>query len=386
MQFLQRALQSKYSALILSLLTFSYFLGIELIYGAVAQSQDQLRIELKEGTASYMKDEEDETKKCSHPISSSVSFNPGDEPIAICLDPGATINIYCPPKNGQRYAPIPLSESSSSPSASPSRPMPNCASARPLGPNDTLPGGSRRDIPYIISPRFTRLNTQKPVFRWNSTGDLNASYTVQLYRIVGNNRDKKPIWEVKEVLASQVLYPDKAPLLSSEYDYQLVVIAKSGTSSEDELNQSELKEYQSSNRGNVRGIRFRPFSSGETSTVNSEVRIIVGKDTFPYPGYIKDLSSDKAIDVALFYAQRNNLYAEAIEVLTNFIQQQQSSRNPVEDKIYLVLGDLYKDVGLNCLAIQSYDYIQDTQSKEFERSRKSSEAISVKLKNRLNCK
>jgi hypothetical protein len=361
-KFTQNLLVIKCSASIL-LLVVGWFMTIQGEEVALAQGSDKLTIRITKGNVSYRKKGEKDKEECRHKANLSESFSPENEPISLCIYKNSKVDVICPTAaNGDPGA----ERSFTGPRDNKpykNQLIPNCVRGRVNGPGDILPGGSRPDIPYIISPRYTRLQTLRPTFRWNTL--QNERYTVQLYQIIGGRRDSSPIWEKKNVTTSHIAYPNDQLPLSSDYAYEFTVTVEGGgKSSEGELSKTKLDDYRSSNRGGVSGLRFRPLSSEENSIVNENIEGITGKNSLPSPEEIKELPSEQVLKLKVLYADQNNLYAEAIELLEIYVGDV-AVKTSIAPDVYLTLGNLYKDVGLNCLAIKYYDYIpKDSRSKE----------------------
>ncbi len=114
-----------------------------------------------------------------------------------------------------------------------------CPRAEPvLTRGESLVVGPRRDtqlapsIPYILSPRRTFILTPHPVLQWQPSSSGIITYTVE---VRGGSLD----WKV-ETTATELVYPDNAPLLEPGMPYHLVVVDERGRSSEEEKTSLDL--------------------------------------------------------------------------------------------------------------------------------------------------
>jgi hypothetical protein len=173
-------------------------------------------------------------------------------------------------------------------------------------------GGTDLSIPYIISPRATKLLSPNPIFRWNEVDN------VQTYRLSLSGTD----WQA-ETNDTQFMYPGNPPLQVGT-DYLLIVEVDNGKSSRDE---------------GLPGLGFSLLSDGEISRVHEETRVIEALN----------LTDDaKAFVLAQLYSG-HHLYAEAIELL-----ERSAEINPQVANIYRTLGNLYQQIGLLRLAELRY--------------------------------
>jgi hypothetical protein len=173
-------------------------------------------------------------------------------------------------------------------------------------------GSSDPLIPYIISPRATKLLTAKPRLSWNPVPGAN-SYTVH---ISGTD------WQ-ETVDTPELTYPG-TPALQPGTDYLLVVESSNGKSSKDE---------------GLPGLGFTLLPTEVAQKIRSqEARL----DALKLP------SGANTFARAQLYAGQG-LYAEAIELLEKAAQQEKQPAN-----IYLALGGLYQQTGLFSLAEARY--------------------------------
>jgi len=175
-------------------------------------------------------------------------------------------------------------------------------------------GGDNPLIPYIISPRQTKILAAQPVISWNQVAGA-SSYTVQL---VG----EKVIWEENGITATQLIYD--GPALQEKKTYRVVVTSDTGESSEDE---------------NAGGLGFSLLE-------NKDVKAVLAAET-----RIKGLALSeeaRALALAQLY-QGYGLLSEASLALELLAVKE--SQTPA---IYRLLGDFYMQSGLNLLAVDRY--------------------------------
>lgn len=159
-------------------------------------------------------------------------------------------------------------------------------------------------IPYIISPRRTKLLNNKPILRWNPVAGA-TSYKLSL------RENGAPLnWEMT-VSNTEFVYPGE-PALKPGASYKLVVVANTGASSENAVGE--------------RAIEFSLLEEKQVEGVKDAVGAID-----------KQVSNESAKKLAVANLYLNtNLIAEAIEILETFpktgLETPPISRN---------LGDLY---------------------------------------------
>ncbi|HAG83211.1 MAG TPA: hypothetical protein DCL61_19220 [Cyanobacteria bacterium UBA12227] len=227
-----------------------------------------------------------------------------------------------------------------------------CGNSNPfLGdPTEIRRGGKDPLIPYIVSPRYTRLLTKQPTLKWNAVEGA-TRYIITLYR-EGLREDSK-VWqksvESKEPVegVEEFSYPSDEEQLEVGADYRLVVEANNERSSQDE--KIDLDDYDVERRG-VSGLKFRLLGEAEVQSIQeASEKIIQGQPP----------SEEEVITLAFHYA-KNNLYAEAIEMLNSLVKSDSQKSD-----IYRILGDFYAQSGLNLLAKKSYlkaiDQAKETQ-------------------------
>jgi hypothetical protein len=211
-----------------------------------------------------------------------------------------------------------------------------------------LAGGRNDRIPYIISPRYTLVTQQDLTLRWNSVEQA-TSYQVLLYQ-VGFDRS---IWETN--YTSQELSNQKSPhIITIEYtgapltvgnNYKLVVKAElaQGEELSSEHEEKNLKCYIPERR---RGVERLKFQLAETPQFERETQFSDGESL---PSKVDRLS------LARLYAMASH-YTKAMTMLEHLAEQ-----FPDAD-VYLALGNLYAESGLNLLSKNAYDVAETRTS------------------------
>ncbi|NEP24075.1 tetratricopeptide repeat protein [Moorena sp. SIO3I6] len=170
-----------------------------------------------------------------------------------------------------------------------------------------------RYIPYIISPRATRLLTYTPTLRWNDATDAN-SFTVT---VRGRGLDWTEEFSRDKVCQKgicQVVYPGNKPLKPG-VSYKLVVKADTNRSSTEDK---------------TGGLGFKLIDSDQAKKIQVIDGLIKGQNL---PKEFKPLA------LADLYGDYG-LTAEAIEILEGL------EKNQKIVPIYRLLGDLYRRIGL----------------------------------------
>lgn len=168
-------------------------------------------------------------------------------------------------------------------------------------------------VPYIISPRSTRLMSTQPKLRWNATTGA-TTYTVGI----------DPIGWVAETTATELIYPASAPPLQPGVDYLLWVRADNGRSSQEE---------------NLPGLGFRLLESSEMEKVKASTARLQGLALDP-----------QGTAYALAYLSAGcGLVSEAVDLLEGLVLT-----GCQEAAVYRTLGDLYRSIGLTRLAEERY--------------------------------
>jgi len=159
-------------------------------------------------------------------------------------------------------------------------------------------------IPYIISPRRTKLLDSKPILRWNPVAGATS------YKLSLRENGAKLNWEMT-VSGTEAVYPGEPPLKPG-VRYRLIVEANTGTSSETPVVEGDTA--------------FRLLDEGEVERVKSEVGAID-----------KQVPNENAKKLAIANLYFNtNLIAEAIEILEN-IEKTGGETTPINR----ALGDMY---------------------------------------------
>ncbi|MEG4942377.1 hypothetical protein [Microcoleus sp. F4-D5] len=159
-------------------------------------------------------------------------------------------------------------------------------------------------IPYIISPRRTKLLDSKPILRWNPVAGATS------YKLSLRENGAKLNWEMT-VSGTEAVYPGE-PALKPGVRYRLIVEANTGASSESAVGEGD--------------IEFSLLDETEVERVKSEVGAID-----------KQVANENAKKLAISSVYLNtNLIAEAREILETL--QETGVETP---PIYRTLGDLY---------------------------------------------
>ena len=176
-------------------------------------------------------------------------------------------------------------------------------------------GGSDPFLPYIISPRKTKLFTMTPMLRWNPVPGA-TSYTVT---VKGEGVD----WQTT-VTEPSVAYPGQPSLVRGQ-TYAVVVQADTGASSQDE---------------GVQGIGFTLVDAPAAARVEANMAKIMALEL---DAEGKELALGQ-------YLVGEGLFSEGIEILETLTSEMRDSPFP-----YRMLGDLYRQSGLNLLAQADFE-------------------------------
>jgi hypothetical protein len=160
-------------------------------------------------------------------------------------------------------------------------------------------------IPYIISPRRTKLLGNKPVLRWNPVAGATS------YRLSILENKAKLNWEMT-VNGTEAVYPGE-PALKPGFKYRLIVEANTGVSSESPLGEEDTE--------------FRLLDEKEVEAVKEAVRAIEQQ--------VPNAASQK-LAIAQVYRSAN-LTAEAIEILESLL-----AAGVETAPIYRRLGEMYQ--------------------------------------------
>ena len=167
------------------------------------------------------------------------------------------------------------------------------------------------NIPYIISPRNTKLLDNPSVLRWNSVEGVDR-YQVRVTKLGFN-------WEI-ETNEAEAIYPD-TELLQPESHYWLIVETDERKSTDEEV------------------VGFTMLDEVTAQRVRETVAAIKSKDLG---------SAAETLTIAYLYWDYE-LNAEAIAILEREIAEDRES--VAVDRL---LGDFYRRVGLNRLARERY--------------------------------
>ena len=159
-------------------------------------------------------------------------------------------------------------------------------------------------IPYIISPRRTKLLDSKPILRWNPVAGATS------YKLSLRENGAKLNWEMT-VSGTEAVYPGE-PALKPGVRYRLIVEANTGASSESPLVEEDTA--------------FRLLEPKQVQGVKDAVGAID-----------KQVPNENAQKLAIANLYLNtNLIAEAIEILEN-IEKTGGETPPINR----ALGDMY---------------------------------------------
>ncbi|MGL5065164.1 MAG: hypothetical protein ACRC62_34780 [Microcoleus sp.] len=172
-------------------------------------------------------------------------------------------------------------------------------------------------IPYIISPRRTKLLNSKPILRWNSVAGATS------YKLSLRENGAKLNWEMT-VSGTEIAYPGEVPLKPGA-SYKLIVETNTGISSESAVGEGD--------------IEFSLLDDKTVEKVKEEVRAIE-----------KQVTNESAKKLAISNVYLNaSAIAEAIAALESLLKT--GGETP---PIYRALGDLYlENLGL---VPQAQDY------------------------------
>jgi hypothetical protein len=176
-------------------------------------------------------------------------------------------------------------------------------------------GGNDPFIPYIISPRKTKLLDPNPLLSWNPVAGANL-YTVNLTVAGGSIYSE-------ETSETSMAYPGNPPLQPG-IDYLLTVTADNAKSSDDE---------------GIIGLGFSLLSPKESKQILDAHNRIFDLKLAP---------DAETLALANLY-QGNGLVAEAAQILEILAANQSQA-----SVVYRRLGDLYLQISLGLLAEKNY--------------------------------
>jgi len=254
-------------------------------------------------------------------ITVGTKLYPGD-----LLQPagGARVLVQC--ANGTTIWSVPAGVISGATNGCPPQAVPVFRTGGDIAP---LRNGINPLIPFIISPRRTKLLNPLPTLRWNAVPSA-IRYAVSL--IVD---EEDVLWET-QVEGTEVVYSGESPL-ESGVDYLLMIEANTGASS---------LEDDSPDLG------FSLLDENEATVVREAVEQLVKLDL-----------ADETKSLALAHLYRvHDLKAEAIAILEALVKL--GSKTVA---VYRTLGELYTEVGLNLLAQKYYlKAMELTKSEDIE--------------------
>jgi hypothetical protein len=190
---------------------------------------------------------------------------------------------------------------------------------------DRIPtrSGNNSDVPYVISPRNSRLIGSEVLLRWNPVGG--KKYRVS---VTGLNLN----WETT-VDQSQVMYSGRKALKPG-MRYRVIVTAENGASSQSD---------------GVTGFSILNRDSVEVRQIKADIAALQQQDL-----------SEEAQVLALAHLERSNeLYESAIDRLEKWLKN--GKQSAMGSKL---LGDLYWQVGLPGLAREHYTMAQKLMSQD----------------------
>ncbi len=174
----------------------------------------------------------------------------------------------------------------------------------------TLKEEKLKELPYLITPRYTKVFNEPLTIRWNEVSGA-TNYKVE----VGD-------WE-GETKENQIVYGDK---LVPGYWYDVKVSLNSGAASTDEyLNHNDSW--------------FIVLKDEEAKTLREQVADINQQEL---------TQEQEGLILAYFY-RGNKLNFEAIQVLKGLVKSGSQTAT-----VYQLLGDTYQRVGLNLMAKEVY--------------------------------
>lgn len=180
-----------------------------------------------------------------------------------------------------------------------------------------------KNLPYLISPRYTRLKDSYPFFRWNSVAGTKR-YKVQLLANTGLVH-----WATTTEV-TEIQYPKNAPPLEPNVNYLLIVETDSGASS--------LQDA-----GGILG--FFVLSPEKIKTVEQEIQKALQDPNLD--------TATKAFIQARIY-QNYGLFQDSIDMINKKLQTQSRLDPDQTALLHTLLGDLYNQIGLTQLAEQHF--------------------------------
>lgn len=182
---------------------------------------------------------------------------------------------------------------------------------------DYLPtrGGDNLSVPFVISPRKTKILSDTPLIQWNDVPNT-TGYTVRVFSPDG------VIWEYT-ARGREIRYPG-VPALQRGIRYVVEVRANTGSASTDE---------------GIPGLAFSLIDDSTAQAVDSDVALLAEQE----------LSAETEAFILAQIYRKYNLFVEAIAILEAL--DRKSVQSPTS---YRLLGDLYRQVRLNRHAQDAY--------------------------------
>jgi tetratricopeptide (TPR) repeat protein len=210
-------------------------------------------------------------------------------------------------------------------------------------------GGNDPKIPYIITPRYYFVASNRPTIRWNRV-DGAAYYTIILKQVDGI-RLPYPEWQL-ETQRQQDQKVSAADARIQEFPYPVNSSIKAGTAY-----RIEVQAFAQDRKLLASSVEEEKDSDRKIFNFNFD-RKVMGVDSFAFKFMPEPNASDKQdcsmqhaltsgqipLQIALSCAGKK-FYAESIEVLLFTLAT--DSNNP---SLYRVLGEIYLKTGLNGLA------------------------------------